>query len=133
MSSLLLATYGTLMRTFEAQERLGIRQALSFQGACRIEGQLYDLGTVPGAVPGEQVVHGELFRLASDAVWTVLDEYEGYDPDREADSWYVRRRVPLQAPADCTAWVYWYNGDVSEKPMVPSGDWREYVEGDKDS
>lgn len=116
------------MQDFGAQSRLGVDESLSFQGTCRIEGRLHDLGTVPGAVPGEQVVHGELFRLASESVWTVLDEYEGYDPDREAESWYVRRRVTLRAPADCTAWVYWYNGDVSENPVVPSGDWRQYVE-----
>ncbi len=127
MSSSLLATYGTLMQGFGAQERLGLQDQLTFQGPCRWAGRLYDLGSVPGAVPGEQVVHGELFRLASASVWTVLDEYEGYDPAAEADSWYVRRRVSLQKPADCTAWVYWYNGDLSGTSPVPSGDWRRYT------
>lgn len=118
------------MQGLGAQETLGVQERLSFKGACRIEGRLYDLGTVPGAVPGEQVIHGELFRLASASVWTVLDAYEGYDPDREEASTYVRRRVSLHAPPDCTAWVYWYNGDPTRGALVPSGDWREYIDED---
>lgn len=129
MSTPFLATYGTLMRAFDAQARLGVEEQLSYAGPCEWAGVVYDLGRCPGAVPGPGRVQGELFRLASPSVWAVLDAYEGYDPDRTAASQFVRRRVELRHPADQTAWVYWFNGDVADVPRVPSGDWASHVQG----
>lgn len=124
---LLLATYGTLMRSFEGPQRLGIADRISFVGPCRLAGVLYDLGRYPGAVPGEGTVHGELFRLRDPQVWAVLDRYEGYDPEREADSLFVRRQVSLRRPSDRMAWVYWFNDDPDNYPQVASGQWEKYV------
>jgi gamma-glutamylcyclotransferase (GGCT)/AIG2-like uncharacterized protein YtfP len=126
MSLPVLATYGTLMRAGGSQASLGVESDLTYVADCQWAGVLYDLGAVPGAVPGECMVHGELFRLSSPRVWTVLDAYEGYDPDREAASLYVRRRVSLAVPRETTAWVYWYNGPVEDAPRVTSGDWAAY-------
>jgi gamma-glutamylcyclotransferase (GGCT)/AIG2-like uncharacterized protein YtfP len=126
MSLPLLATYGTLMRDFGQQQALGVRARLTFLDACRWDGCLYDLGRFPGAVPGDGTVHGELFRLDDPSVWSILDRYEGYDPDAAA-SLFVRRRVSLRRPEGQTAWVYWYNGTVADPPRVPSGDWAAYV------
>lgn len=123
----ILATYGTLMSTFDRVERLGVADQISFVETCRFKGTLYDLGRFPGAVPGNGTVHGELFRLHDSRVWTVLDRYEGYDPDREEASPFVRQRVDLQRPSHQTAWVYWYNGDPDGRPRVPSGHWKNYV------
>ncbi|MFB6098311.1 MAG: gamma-glutamylcyclotransferase [Salinibacter sp.] len=125
----LLATYGTLRRAFEGIERLGIADRVTFVEECQFAGILYDLGRFPGAVSGDGTVHGELLRLRDPRVWSVLDRYEGYDADREADSLFVRRRVSLQVPADQSAWVYWFNGDPTGRPQVPSGDWVAYVAG----
>lgn len=125
-SPLLLATYGTLMRASGGMGRLGIAGQVSFERRCQFAGVLYDLDQFPGAVPGEKEVHGELFRLHDPQVWTVLDAYEGYEADREEASLFVRRQVVLQEPADCTAWVYWFNGDPTGHPRVPSGDWAAY-------
>lgn len=129
MPSPFLATYGTLMRAFDYQAQLGIEDQLQFVDQCQWQGQMYDLGSYPGAVPDDGTVYGELFRLESPEVWSLLDAYEGYNPDWEATSVYVRRQVSLQVP-DRTAWVYWYNGDPSGHPRVASGDWRTYVEAD---
>lgn len=129
-SSGLLATYGTLMRAGGGLDRLGVADRVSVVGACRFEGCLYDLGRFPGAVPGTGTVRGELVRFSDAQVWTVLDRYEGYDPDNEAASLFIRRRVPLMEPADQTAWVYWYNGDPGDAPRVPSGDWHADTEGE---
>jgi gamma-glutamylcyclotransferase (GGCT)/AIG2-like uncharacterized protein YtfP len=114
------------MRSFDQQNNLGVATQLSFVTRCEWRGILYDLGQFPGAVPGEDTVHGELYRLTDPRAWTVLDRYEGYDPDRESASLFVRRRVPLQVPSARTAWVYWYNGDPSGHDRVPSGDWAAY-------
>jgi gamma-glutamylcyclotransferase (GGCT)/AIG2-like uncharacterized protein YtfP len=128
-SPLLLATYGTLMRSFGGCERLGVADQVSFVRMCRFAGVLYDLGRFPGAVPGDATVHGELLRLHDPQVWAVLDQYEGYDADHEEASLFVRRRVDLQEPSDRTAWVYWFNGDPTGRSRVPSGDWAAYDRG----
>jgi gamma-glutamylcyclotransferase (GGCT)/AIG2-like uncharacterized protein YtfP len=127
-SPLLLATYGTLMRGVGGLDRLGVANRISFVDPCRFGGLLYELGCFPGAVPGAGTVHGELLRLHDPEVWTVLDQYEGYDADGEDDSLFVRRRVSLRVPADQAAWIYWFNGDPAGRPRVPSGDWTTYVE-----
>lgn len=126
-----LITYGTLMRSFGGVDRLGIDDRLSFVETCRFAGVLYDLGRFPGAVPGGEIIHGELFRLRDPQAWAVLDRYEGYDADREDDSLFVRRQVDLISPPDRTAWVYWFNGDPTGRPRVESGDWATYRNGKK--
>ena len=128
-ASPLLVTYGTLMQAAGGFERLGVADQVSVVGACRFEGRLHDFGRFPGAVPGAGTVYGELVRLSDAQAWTGLDRYEGYDPDNEAASLFVRRRVSLTAPADQTAWVYWYNDDPGDAPRVPSGDWHASIRG----
>ena len=129
MSVSFLVTYGTLMRTYGNLDAFGLEKSLTFLSRCQFKGELYDLGSFPGAVPGSDVVYGELFRLTSPNVWDVLDDYEGYVPNQEEASLFVRRKVSLQQPADRLAWVYWYNGDPSGHPRVPSGDWAAYTDG----
>lgn len=126
-SNALLATYGTLLRTFGRQETLGVEGELIFVSKCRVRGQLYDLGSFPGAVPGPGIVHGELFRLRTSSVWTVLDRYEGYDAEDEASSLFIRRRVSLDGPQGQTAWIYWYNREPEGAPRISSGNWAAYV------
>lgn len=128
----LLAAYGTLMRPFGLHKKMGIAGDLSFLSTCCFSGVLYDLGRFPGAVPGDRTVHGELFRLQTPHAWDIIDSYEGYNPDREEASLFVRRQVVLQQPPDQTAWVYWYNGDPAGHPQVPSGNWITYpLNGDQ--
>lgn len=130
MSVSLLATYGTLRRTFGQLEELGIERHLTFCSRCRFKGEMYDLGAYPGAVPGSDVLHGELFRLEASGGWKSLDEYEGYLPEREAASLFVRREVALQQPSSTRAWVYWYNRDPTGHSRIPSGDWVAYTKRD---
>jgi gamma-glutamylcyclotransferase (GGCT)/AIG2-like uncharacterized protein YtfP len=73
------------------------------------------------------MLHGELFCIRHPRAWRILDDYEGYRPETEAESLFVRRRVSMDAPAGCTAWVYWYNGGPDEHARVPSGDGLAYV------
>lgn len=51
----------------------------------------------------------------------------GGRPDAEAESLFVRRPVALQAPEGQTAWVYWYNGAVGDRPRVASADWAAHI------
>lgn len=127
MSLPFLAAYGTLMRAFGQLERFELEEHLTFQSRCRFRGELYDLGTFPGAVPGSDVIHGELFRLESSSVWRVLDDYEGYVPEQEGTSLFVRRKVSLLEPSSTQVWIYWYNEDPAGQPRVSSGDWAAYA------
>lgn len=122
-----IAVYGTLMRPFDAQERLGIADQLAYEGPCRFEGVLYDLGAFPGAVPGDEVVQGELFRILDPRAMPKMDRLEGYDPAHEEGSQYLRRAIDLVGPEGKRAWVYWYNGPVEEGARVPSGSWIEHL------
>lgn len=124
----LLAAYGTLMRPFGRIEELGLAEHLSFISSCRLMGELYDMGRFPGAVPGDGVIHGELFRVKSPRAWTIMDAYEGYRPAREDASLFVRRQVKLRQPTDQRAWVYWFNGDPTEHSRVPSGCWITHMQ-----
>jgi gamma-glutamylcyclotransferase (GGCT)/AIG2-like uncharacterized protein YtfP len=117
------------MRAFGRHAELGIEGQLAFVMSCRWSGRLYDLGSFPGAVPGDGALCGELFRVRDPRAWCTLDRYEGARPGNEEASLFVRRRVSMAAPAGRTAWVYWYNGAPEERARVPSGDWAAYVEG----
>jgi gamma-glutamylcyclotransferase (GGCT)/AIG2-like uncharacterized protein YtfP len=124
-----IAVYGTLMRPFGAQERLGIADQLAYEGPCAFRGILYDLGAYPGAVPDEeQVVQGELFRILDPRAMPAMDRLENYDPEHEEESQYLRRPLSLVEPAGQQAWIYWYNGPVEQGARVPSGSWVEHIE-----
>jgi gamma-glutamylcyclotransferase (GGCT)/AIG2-like uncharacterized protein YtfP len=119
-----IAVYGTLLRRFDTQRRLGIASHLHFVGPCQFEGALYNLGDYPGAVPGDGEIHGELYRMQTPGrVLPVMDRFEGYDPDRNAHSLFVRRLTPLQTPAGETAWVYWFQNEVEPSARISSGRW----------
>lgn len=126
MAGDLLATYGTLRRALNPSARPG-GTALSFVSSCAFDGLLYDLGRFPGAVEGDGTVHGDLCRVQTASAWTALDRYEGFSPEDESSSLFVRRRVDLREPSDTTAWVYWYNGPTRGHSPVASGDWVAYV------
>ena len=126
---LYVAVYGTLMRPFDAQARLGIADQLRFEGPCQFTGTLYDLGAFPGAVPtGDDRIRGELFRILDPRAMPKMDRLEQYDPDDEDGSQYVRRVVTLAAPEGQQAWIYWYNEPVDAGDRVTSGSWTEYLE-----
>lgn len=110
------------------------RSGLSyFVGPCRIAGSLRDHGAYPGFFPPEasvivavepQIVEAELHRLVSLDAFEIFDRYEDYDPNDEAASLYIRRKIRLLEP-DVEAWVYF--SQLSRRdPVVPQGDWATY-------
>lgn len=88
----------------------------------RVPGKLYDLGFCPGAVLYKKE-HGDEVPLfvaerieVTDDQLARLDTYEGYNPDRESSSLYIRK-------AFRDGWVYEYNFDVKDINWILSGDW----------
>src|SRR4051794_16428349 len=76
----LLLLYGSLRRGEPMFEELGLAKALDYVGEASFPGELHDLGDYPGAVPGQQAVHGEIYRIRRPAILEALDRYEEFDP-----------------------------------------------------
>jgi gamma-glutamylcyclotransferase (GGCT)/AIG2-like uncharacterized protein YtfP len=136
-ASHLLFTYGTLMLTTgiaavdEAMRGAGVSLGRGY-----VHGRLYDLGEYPGAVAathaaGEQdedspKVWGHLLRLADpQALFAVLDPYEGFDAGNPAASEFVRAEaLVMLAGSDgpLEAQIYWYNFPLTGHDRIDSGD-----------
>ncbi len=112
--------YGSLKKAFSIQDQLGIRGALSFVEEASIAGQLYDLGPYPALVKGTGTVYGELFALRDEKVLTILDEYEGFDPDSPKTSFYIRE---LASCGERSVWIYVFQGDLRFAERLEEGIW----------
>jgi gamma-glutamylcyclotransferase (GGCT)/AIG2-like uncharacterized protein YtfP len=123
-----IALYGSLMRGLGAMESLGVSDRLRYVGPCICAGKLFDLGDYPGLRRGDARVVGELFALIEPQVIDVLDEFEGFDPERPRESLYLRERVELILPARTQAWIYLYNHIPDARARVVSGDWRAHLD-----
>ena len=143
------AFYGTLMRSLQhpdAPDPLG-ESLTAFECPCLIAGRLRDHGRYPGFVPRcsmapslsrpasseapvGDLVKGELHRILRPEAFAVFDDYERYDPNDEAGSLYVRRKLILVEP-EIEAWVYVSQVSDSD-PVVTGGDWAAHVAGETD-
>lgn len=91
-------------------------------------GKLYQISWFPGAVlsvANTDKVHGTIFKMKNvDSVFKVLDEYEGYNANAVKTSLFKRVRITayLKYTTKIEAWVYLYNGDISNYTQITSGD-----------
>jgi gamma-glutamylcyclotransferase (GGCT)/AIG2-like uncharacterized protein YtfP len=115
-SSLLLFTYGTLMRGYGLHAVLA--RGASPMGTGSVRGHLLDLGRYPGLIDGRGRVRGEVYRLDDTELLPVLDREEGYN--------FVRGRttVTLVGGRRARAWVYRYRGPRERAIPIPHGDYR---------
>ena len=123
--------YGTLMGGFERPGRSRIDSKLTFLGRGSIRAALFDVGIYPAAVPAsDSRVHGEMYRMVDSAsVLDVLDEIEGFHPDRHDDSLYMRVEAPVTIDNGRVenAWVYFYNAPLGRAQRIDSGDYLAYL------
>ncbi len=98
-------------------------------GAASVRGRLYNLGAYPGAVADDlstNQIHGELFELPADeSILLTLDNYEDFDPQKPGDCLFVRRRASAELTDGRTmeAWIYTYNRDPEDAPLIEGGKW----------
>lgn len=123
--------YGTLCAGEPAHERLGLHEALTFQGRRRVPGTLYDLGPYPGLVLGSGTAPAELYRIDDPAIIAHVDSYEGHDPGDPSASLFVRTVLAVprhahSAAASLDAWVYVFNGSVAGRPVIRQRAWPEH-------
>jgi gamma-glutamylcyclotransferase (GGCT)/AIG2-like uncharacterized protein YtfP len=128
-----LFVYGTLRSGFRSEAYQYISRHFQLVGDARVRGMLFDMGNYPAAVPttDERFIVGELYEINNPAEfsWVIgqLDDYEGVATEDDEVQLYQREL----ADVDCggknfRAWIYWFKGDVREKPLIESGDVLEY-------
>jgi gamma-glutamylcyclotransferase (GGCT)/AIG2-like uncharacterized protein YtfP len=129
VSTFQLFVYGSLRKGFHHPAYRYISDHFHFVGNARVKGILYDLGDFPAAVPAmeDRFIIGELYRIIhqDEFSWAIaqLDDYEGVDAEAGELPMYRRDIVTVQCGGDISdAWVYWYCGDVSGRPIISSGD-----------
>jgi gamma-glutamylcyclotransferase (GGCT)/AIG2-like uncharacterized protein YtfP len=133
-----LFVYGSLRRGFHSPVYEYISRFFTFVGEAKVKGKLFDLGEYPAAIStGENIfIIGELYiaKNQQEFSWAIgqLDDYEGLDVEEGETPLYERKITEVHINNQATeAWVYWYNGDVSGKPVIASGDMLEYLKNKK--
>ena len=129
-----LFVYGSLRSGFHSPVYEYISRFFKFIGEAKVKGRLYDMGSYPAGVSANEdsFIVGELYQARNEHefAWAIgqLDDYEGVTV--EADEVQLFRRDVTQAHLNgqvTDAWIYWYNGDVSGKPVISSGDMLDYL------
>jgi len=129
-----LFVYGSLRSGFQSHAYEYISRFFTLVGNAKVKGILVDMGDFPAGVPCEEekYITGELYQVKNshEFSWAMgqLDDYEGVNAEEEHEHQY-RRAVTEVVCNDMSleAWIYWYNGDTSGRPVIASGDMLEYL------
>ena len=135
-----LFVYGSLRSGFRSPAYEYISRYFDIVGNAKVKGELFDLGTYPAAKPTDKnkFIIGELYRIKNEKEfsWAIgqLDDYEGVDVAFDEMQLYRREITEVHIDNKITnAWIYWYVGDVKDKPVIDSGDVLQYMEQKKQS
>lgn len=133
-----LFVYGSLRSGFKNPAYEYISRYFILVGLAKVKAVLYDMGTYPAAVPTyeNKFVVGELYRIKqeNEFSWAMgqLDDYEGVTVDFDEVQLYRKELTEVFINNQVThAWVYWFNGDTTGKPIIDSGDMLEYLKQKK--
>jgi gamma-glutamylcyclotransferase (GGCT)/AIG2-like uncharacterized protein YtfP len=129
-----LFVYGTLRSGFKSPVYEYISGYFSFIGEGKVKGKLFDMGNYPAGIPTNENVFivGELYAINNPAEfsWAIgqLDDYEGVSVEPDEVQLYRREITEVHMnDATASAWIYWYNGDTSGRPLVATGDIFDYL------
>ena len=135
-----LFVYGSLRSGFRSPAYEYVSRYFDLVGEAKVKGELFDLGTYPAAKPTStnKFIVGELYRIRNEKEfsWAIgqLDDYEGVNVAFDEMLLYRREITEVQIDDKVTnAWIYWYVGDVKDKPVIDSGDVLQYMEQKKQS
>jgi pyruvate carboxylase len=131
-----LFVYGTLRADMRHEMHHILARNASFAGDAIFNGKLFNLSEYPGAVLSDDLrdkVFGEVYALTPEKrqeVFAILDEYEGYLPQREAVTEFRRDLVSVipEGGGSLMAWIYLYNLDTESAEEIRSGNYLEFVE-----
>lgn len=126
--------YGSLRKEFQSPAYEYISRYFNFFGEARVKGRLFDLGEYPAAMPssGDTYINGELYIVKNENEFSFaiaqLDDYEGVLVEAHEQPLYRREIADTYInDAIVPAWIYWYNGDVTGRPAIESGDILDYL------
>lgn len=129
-----LFVYGSLRSGFKSTAYEYISRYFRLVGEARVRGVLFDMGNYPAAIPTQEnhFIVGELYMVKNPAEfsWAIgqLDDYEGVSVEPDEMQLYRRELTEVYVKGEVTrAWIYWFNGDVSGRPLVESGDVMYYL------
>ena len=129
-----LFVYGSLRSGFKSPVYEYISRFFKFIGEAKVKGKLYDMGSYPAGVAttDEAYIVGELYQAINEHEfsWAIgqLDDYEGVSVEADEIQLYRREITDVISNGQTTkAWIYWFNGEVSGKPVIESGDMMEYL------
>ncbi len=129
-----LFVYGTLMAGLDSGPGQLLATNAAFVSEGWLHGFLYDLGKYPGAIydpKAESKVLGHIYLLPNaPSILAFLDQYEGYDARFAAQCEYLRTTCPVNTNGEETlnCQVYTYQGSITEKKLIPSGNYLAYLE-----
>jgi gamma-glutamylcyclotransferase (GGCT)/AIG2-like uncharacterized protein YtfP len=130
--------YGSLRSGFHHPAYEYISRYFVLIGNAKVKGSLYDMGEYPAAVPsdGDAFIVGELYAIkqADEFGWAIaqLDDYEGVNPGNGETPLYKREQTTVYInDTETQAWIYWFNGDVSGKTFIESGDVLQFIQHKK--
>ncbi|MEI2740524.1 MAG: gamma-glutamylcyclotransferase family protein [Chitinophagaceae bacterium] len=133
-----LFVYGSLRSGFHSPVYEYISRFFKFIGEAKVKGKLFDMGSYPAGMPTNEDTYivGELYQAKNEHEfsWAIgqLDDYEGVDVEFDEVQLYRREVTEVNFNNHLTrAWIYWYNGDVSGRPVIASGDLMEYMQKKK--
>lgn len=131
-----LFVYGSLRSGLLNPILCHITRYFVFDGMGSIQGNLYDMGEYPGAVPctEDHLIVGEVYHIANvdefEKAMEVIDDYEGLIV--EPGEVPLFRREPVQVlfrNTTVVAWMYWYNTEITNRARIESGDFVAYKMG----
>lgn len=129
-----LFVYGSLRSGFRSPAYEYISRYFTFVADARVRGKLFDLGSYPAGIKSNdnKFILGELYKITNEEefAWAIgqLDDYEGVSVESDEMQLYRRELTEVYYNNTVThAWIYWYNGDISGKPLIESGDMIEYM------
>lgn len=130
----LLFVYGSLLSGFKSPAYEYIFQHFNFLGEGKVKGTIYDLGEYAVGTNNEtgRFIKGELYEIKHPHEWSFilaqLDDYEGLNPDDEGIADFKRSvvEVTLNDGSTKQAWIYWFIGDINNRPIVPLESMIEY-------
>lgn len=133
-----LFVYGSLRSGFRSPAYEYISRYFDLVGNAKVKGMLYDLGEYPAAKPANEnrFIIGELYSIRNEKEfsWAIgqLDDYEGVHVGFDETQLYRREIVEVFIDNRTTnAWIYWYHGDINDKPVIESGDVLQYIDQKK--
>lgn len=121
-----LFVYGSLLSKLKHPMALTLQKHATLLGEAKCSGRLYRIAWYPGLVASTDpaaFVLGELYQILNPKIFSVLDEYEGINPDYPTEGEYQRvHKNVIFRDTTIEASVYLYQGQLKGLRRIKTGD-----------